>query len=213
VIVGGGVLDPALLGRLAARGSVVAADGGADVCLEAGIMPDAVIGDMDSISDLAAWRERTKVFRLDEQDTPDFEKCLYSTRAPVTVALGMTGGRLDHTLAALDSASRYAADRHILFADTHDLALAVSGDISLVLEPGERFSVHPLGDVTFARSSGLEYPLDGLTLSPGTRTGTSNAATRERVEIDVAPGEQSPYLVLIELGHLDNLLETLAARR
>ena len=48
------------------------------------------------------------MIQIAEQVTTDFEKALYSTRAPVTVALGMTGKRLDHTLAALDAVSKYA---------------------------------------------------------------------------------------------------------
>ena len=47
--------------------------------------------------------------QIAEQETTDFEKAIYSTRAPVTVALGMTGKRFDHTLAALDAVTRYAA--------------------------------------------------------------------------------------------------------
>ena len=37
--------------------------------------------------------------------------------------------------------------------------------------------------MTFQSSSGLKYPLDGLTLEQGVTIGTSNEATDETVEI------------------------------
>src|SRR5690606_11977509 len=141
-----------------------------------GLKPEAIIGDLDSLDNPLGWLGRTRLLHITEQETTDFEKALYSTRAPVTVALGMTGQRLDHTLAALDAVGRYAARRHIILVDEHDVALALTGRFSFTVAPGERVSVHPLARVTFWRSEGLEYPLDAVTLAPGLRTGTSNAA-------------------------------------
>ena len=63
--------------------------------------------------------------QIGEQETTDFEKSLYSTRAPVTVALGMTGRRFDHTLAALDAVAKYAAKRKIVLVDEEEIAEAI----------------------------------------------------------------------------------------
>ena len=71
---------------------LIAADGGADALHEMRLTPEAVIGDMDSLSDMAAWRGRTRLVHLAEQDSTDFEKCLYATQAPLYVAPGFTGG-------------------------------------------------------------------------------------------------------------------------
>src|SRR5690606_31870769 len=121
----------------------------------------------DSLSARDGWPKMVRLLPLAEQDTTDFEKTLYSTRAPVTVALGMTGRRFDHTLAALDAVARHARGRRIILVDEADLALAVSGPFSFAVAPRERVSVHPLGPIRFRRSVGLEYPLDGLRLAPG----------------------------------------------
>lgn len=210
VIVGGGALDTGLLQRLQGAGAaVVAADGGAEGCARAGIIPEAIIGDMDSLKDAKGWAGRTKIVRIEEQDSTDFEKCLRMTSAPVTLALGMTGKRFDHTLAALDAVARHAAGRWIILVDEEDIALAVCGGFAFAVEPGARVSVHPLQRVAFARSSGLTFPLDGLVLAPGVRTGTSNMAVTGPFSIETAPGETGVWLLIFARDYLDRLIDTL----
>src|SRR4029079_1540050 len=144
--------------QLATDGAhLVGADGGGDAIAAAGLMPEAVVGDLDSLRDPASWAGRTKLVRVAEQDTTDFEKALYSTRAPVTVALGMTGGRFDHTLAAIDAVLRHASERKIVLIDSDDLALALAEPFAFTVYPGERVSIHPLGPVRFLSSVGLLY--------------------------------------------------------
>lgn len=210
VIVGGGVVDGALLLALKKRGAhIVAADSGAHACEAVNLVPDAIIGDLDSLRNRAEWTQRTQVFQLDEQESIDFEKCLYATHAKVTICLGMTGARFDHTLAALDVMARYACNRHLILVNEVDLALGVCGDFAFGVAPEERVSIHPLGVVNFAHSEGLEYPLDGLKLAPGVRTGTSNVAIDGGFEIFVKAEKQAPWLLLVEVGYLDDLVEVL----
>lgn len=214
VIVGGGQVDHAALRRFGELGfGVIAADGGARHCRAVGLVPEAIVGDLDSLEDEQWWRSRTKVVRIEEQETTDFEKSLYSTSAPVTLVVGMTGKRFDHTLAALDALTRYALHRRIILLDEEDLALALAGDFSFTVAPGERVSVHPLAPVKFQRSTGLLYALDGLTLAPGVRTGTSNAATEGAFSLVCEPeGLHGPYLLVVSRSHLEPLLEKLVAQ-
>jgi thiamine pyrophosphokinase len=51
------------------------------------------------------------VHHLPEQDTTDFEKCLYSVAAPLLLGVGFLGGRADHHLAAMNVLVRYADRR------------------------------------------------------------------------------------------------------
>jgi thiamine pyrophosphokinase len=214
VIVGGGAVDLHLLHRLAAEGAhLVGADGGGDVIASAGLVPAAIIGDFDSLADPAAWDARTTLVHIAEQETTDFEKALYSTQAPVTVALGMTGKRFDHTLAALDAVARYAAARRIILVDESDIALAVAGAFDFFVEPGARVSVHPLTATRFSHSSGLKYPLDGLLLAPGLRTGTSNEAAAAGFAINPADGDPGIWLLILERKWLPTLIDRLLNRR
>ena len=78
------------------------------------IIPDLIIGDLDSLLQRPVWESMTNVVRLAEQDTTDFEKCLYSVSAPLFLAFGFTGNRLDHTLAAVHIAAKYIAEKSII---------------------------------------------------------------------------------------------------
>jgi thiamine pyrophosphokinase len=210
VIVGGGRVDHDLLRELyASGGHLVGADGGADQIAAAGLKPEFIVGDFDSIRDPFGWLGKARVLQIAEQETTDFEKALYSTRAPLTVALGMTGRRLDHTLAAIDTIARYAERRRIVLVDEEDVAVALTEKFAFVVGRGERVSVHPLAPVTFWRSEGLEYPLDMVKLAPGVRTGTSNAAITGPFEIVPEEGVHAPYLVMVAKSHVLALVEML----
>ncbi len=150
--------------------------------------------------------------QISEQLTTDFEKALYSTRAPVTVALGMTGRRFDHTLAALDAVTRHASKRMVVMVDEEDVALALTEKFSFTVAAGERVSIHPLLPVKFWRSDGLKYPLDAITLAPGVRTGTSNEALTGPFTIVPEEGIHAPYL-LIPATHLSRAADRQAPAR
>ncbi|WP_152662674.1 thiamine diphosphokinase [Devosia soli] len=204
-IVGGGTVDTALLRELAAKGvALVGADGGADTIGAAGLLPEAIIGDLDSLEDRASWESRTRVIHIPEQITTDFQKALYSTEAPVTLALGMTGKRLDHTLAALSAVLQYAPSRKLMLVDEVDVALAVTGPIAFDARVKERVSIHPLVPIRFQRSSGLFYPMDGLLLEPGGLIGTSNEGTGGRVEVE--PEDGTPWLLILGKERLWDLV-------
>ncbi len=210
VIVGGGEVSLEDIRELyASGGRLVGADGGADAIVEAGLKPELIIGDFDSLRDPLSWLGKTRLMQITEQETTDFEKSLYSTRAPVTVALGMTGGRFDHTLAALDAVTRHAPQRRIILVDEHDIAVGLTDDFSFAVSPGERVSIHPLVPITFWRSEGLEYPLDAVTLAPGVRTGTSNRAVTGPFAIVPEEGIHAPYLLILERRHLLRLVAQL----
>jgi thiamine pyrophosphokinase len=213
VIVGGGTVDFQLIRDLAAAGAhLVGADGGADQIARSGLFPEAIIGDLDSLENVEEWLGRTRLLRIEEQETTDFEKVLYSTHAPVTIALGMTGRRFDHTLAALDAVTRYARDRVIILVDEDDLAMALTGAFTFEVEEHERVSVHPLAPIKFRRSIGLRYPLDGLRLAPGERTGTSNEATDGVFRIEPEPRAKVPWLLIVDRKYLFGVAAAATAR-
>lgn len=210
VIVGGGTVDVDLLRELYASGArIVAADSGADQVAAAGLKPEAIIGDFDSLKDPASWLGKTRLMQISEQETTDFEKALYSTRAPVTVALGMTGRRFDHTLAALDAVARHAHERKIILVDEDDVVVGLTEAFSFTVASGDRVSVHPLVPISFWRSEGLKYPLDAVKLAPGLRTGTSNEATIGPFTIVPEEGIHAPYLLIVAREHLMALIEAL----
>ena len=78
----------------------IAADGGVDTALSWGFMPQAVIGDMDSVDSLGTLPESVCQFVLTGQSDTDLEKSLKLIIAPLIVGVGFMDGRFDHSLSA-----------------------------------------------------------------------------------------------------------------
>ena len=92
-LLGGAAISDDLWRDLRAiSGPIVAADGGAAHALRRGVVPQAVIGDMDSLSpaDLAAMPP-DRIHRVSEQETTDFDKALRAIQAPVVLGPGSAG--------------------------------------------------------------------------------------------------------------------------
>lgn len=158
---------------------LVAADGGANFCADLGKVPKAIIGDFDSLdptvrANLAA-AQLIEVSGREEQDTTDFAKCLSLIRAPFILGVGFSDARLDHTLANFGVLAQRTGPPTILIG-TQDVIFAAPLDVTLDLTVGTRLSLFPLTPLRGA-SEGLEWPIDGLTLSPLGRIGTSNRVT------------------------------------
>jgi thiamine pyrophosphokinase len=155
---------------------LIAADGGADNARELGHSVHAVIGDLDSLTNGEYWRKSgTSVNRIDEQMTTDFEKCLYSTEAPLTIGLGFMEGRADHALASYSGLLRFPAKKVILVGNM-DLCFLCPPRLSISLPEATRISLYPLLEVHGAESVGLEWNIEDLKLEPGGRLGTSNTS-------------------------------------
>ncbi|WP_316249253.1 thiamine diphosphokinase [Roseicyclus sediminis] len=182
-LLGGGVLGPRDLAEAMAVAPVlVAADGGADAAIAAGIVPRAVIGDLDSLSDAARARLPADIlYQITEQESTDFDKALRRLQVPLVLAVGFTGGRLDHELAVYHTLATRPEHRCIVFGGL-DIVFHAPPTIELDLPQGTRVSLFPMAGVT-GRSRGLLWPIDGLELHPARRIGTSNAATGGTVEI------------------------------
>lgn len=211
LVVGGGPFDPRLVEKYAGRGyALIAADGAADELMLAGLTPELVIGDFDSISDAGAFKGLARLVHLTEQDSTDFEKCLYATTAPFYLGLGLTGRRFDHTLAALHVAARYGASRRMVLVGEDEAMAVARGKFAVELRKDTRVSIYPLAPLAFIGSTGLQFPLEGLVLAQGQRIGASNAATGGRMEIAPA-ADDVPYLVILPLDALDRVIEAVAA--
>lgn len=203
LLAGGTVGKRDLMRALELAPVLVAADGGADRAYALGAEPVAAIGDMDSISEAAQQRLGPRFHPIPEQDSTDFDKALRNIAAPFVLGLGCLGGRVDHELATLSVLVR-RADTPCLLIGREDVIFAAPPELEIALRPGDRFSLFPMAPVT-GRSTGLEWPIDGLDFAPGVRGGTSNRVTGPvRLAMD-APG----MLVIVPRARL---VAALAAR-
>ncbi len=194
-----------LRAALARAPTLAAADSGADRARALGLEPEIVIGDMDSLSPEGRAALGDRVLPIPEQDSTDFEKCLTRIAAPLVLAVGFAGARLDHALAVFNTLAR-CPDRRCVVLGDGDAATLCPPRIALDLDPGTRVSLFPMAPVT-GRSAGLTWPIDGIAFAPGGAIGTSNRATGPvRLEMD-APG----MLLMVPPGARDALLAGLDA--
>ena len=202
-----GRVDWALLQQLVDKGyELIAADGAVEGLVQKGYSPSAVIGDMDSLDQSVDLPSSIERVALEEQDTTDFEKCLYSTVAPRYVGLGFLGRRLDHSLASLSVLTKYAKSKRIVLVDEVDLVFAPDGEFRCRLPVGSRFSIFPLNAIQFERSEGLVYPLNDLKLEIGGLVGTSNETNAPIVRVSPKKNSGS-YAILFSKVHLWKLLQ------
>ncbi len=186
-LVGGGFLGPTDLDLALNRAPLlVAADGGAGAAMKAGHVPEAVIGDFDSLSpDMRARIPKERLFPIREQNSTDFDKALRGISAPLVLAVGFLGARVDHQLAALNTLVR-RADCPCILIGANEVICHVPGILDVALSPGDIVSLFPMARVKGC-SLGLEWPIDGLDLAPGECISTSNRALGPvRLETDGA---------------------------
>lgn len=206
LLLGGAGCDKTAFDTLLVKSdAVVAADGGADHALALGCVPDAVIGDLDSVSDQALVKiPSERVHHIAEQDSTDFDKVLRSVDAPLVVGLGFLGGRIDHELAVLNVLVR-RPDRLCVMVGDEDVICHVPPELALDLPLESRFSLFPMAPVT-GRSEGLRWPIDGIGFAPDGRGGTSNAVSGPvRLQMD-GPG----MLLILPRSALEPVLGALS---
>lgn len=176
-LIGGADVAPDLLSRaLALAPKVVAADGGADTAIANGVIPSAIIGDFDSISDSAQKAlPDSCLHKIEEQDSTDFDKCLRNISAPLIIGVGFSGERLDHQLAAYNTLVRHPHQRCILLG-SKELVFLAPPSLWLPLNACCTVSLFPMGAVEGV-SDGLRWPISGLNFAPDGRVSTSNEAT------------------------------------
>lgn len=207
LIVSGGQPAPARLLEERARAAemVIAADKGGEYCLEAGVIPDLVVGDMDSVNpellDELCARGRTEVRRYparkDETDTQIALEAAIAQRASSVEILCATGDRIDHTLAnvhLLYRALRQGVNA-CLYAPTQ-CVLLVDSEWIVEHRAGALISLLPLTPVVEGLSvEGCAYPLTDARMELGDPYGVSNVIVADKARITVGYG-----VVIVILG-------------
>jgi thiamine pyrophosphokinase len=178
-------------------GSVIAADGGFERARALGLEVDVVVGDLDSISAAAAATLDGAGIRVERhpeaKDATDLELALAEAAAldpHRVIVLLSEAGRLDHLVAgvlalAAEKHRELEIDAYLGEACVH----VVRGERRLEGAPGELVSLVPVnGPAEGVVTEGLEYPLQGETLVPGTTRGVSNVFATGLARIELQHG-------------------------
>ena len=177
---------------------VIAADGGSRHCQALKIVPDILIGDLDSTDpNLAASWEMLGVeiiLHPEDKDQTDLELALLLAQergAKAALIYGAAGGRLDMTFGNLILlAHPELTIPTTLICDNEEVHLLQGGD-SLTLEGkiGDTLSLLPLHpNGARVSAGGVQYPLESEQLEFGLTRGLSNKMTQEKAAITLESG-------------------------
>lgn len=186
--------------------TVVCCDGALSALEKRGIVPDVVIGDLDSVCSRALKRFPGQVVRVEEQDSNDLTKAFrYVMESIPDVGiihiLAATGFREDHTLGNLSLLMEYErtyglTERGIsvdLVSD-YTTALALGDSTSLDVGEGRPVSLFTPDPTLQIRSEGLQWPTDGVRLDNWWKA-TLNRATADRITLTLS--HPAPVLVIL----------------
>ena len=172
---------------------VIAADAGYRVCQQAGIVPDLLLGDFDSMDQPDFPNIRRSPVEKDDTDTMLAVKTALEEGCDTVYIYGGTGGkRLDHTLANLQTLLfiRRRGARGYLYDD--DFVWTVLENESLTIEKTVEwglFSAFCLGDRAEGIDEvGFQYPLKDAVLTPEFPLGVSNHLLEPAATITVRKG-------------------------
>lgn len=174
-----GALNKKFLAETAKKYSfILAADGGANKCLKAGIKPDIVVGDLDSVTPKNKVLLRGRLKQVARQDNSDFEKALdyLKTLKPKQVDIVLSyGGRLDFALSNFLTANNYLKYFDICFLFPKAVVYLLSKSAKIKAVKNARISLIALEEIKNISTQNLLYPLKSENLPIGQR-GLSNIA-------------------------------------
>lgn len=146
---------------------VICCDGAAAELLRRGVVPDAIVGDMDSLNPELQERYASIIHRESEQETNDLCKAFRYTLSlePTSITvLGASGGREDHTLGNISHLVDFTAAAPCpveLLTETGRF-VALRDSASLRCCEGTQISIFAFDPTLKIKSAGLKYPTDNV---------------------------------------------------
>ena len=172
---------------------IICADGGALHARALGLRPEAIIGDLDSLTptQVAEFEAAGSAIRRfpAEKDESDLELALLHCRdigATAVTILGGLGGRFDQTIANLFLITLPALrGMSIKLVDgEQEICVLQPGKHAIVGEIGDTISLIPLSDSADGITTQyLKYPLHDESLTKGPARGISNVMLGDRAEV------------------------------
>ncbi len=188
---------PEALGALRAAERIVCCDGAADNLIAAGLEPDWIVGDLDSLSEASRRRFAGRAVRVGEQESNDLSKafrfCVTHGWTELTV-LGATGLREDHTLANLSLLADFAREASVVALTDTGVFVPLLAPARLAAAVGQQISLFALESGTRVSGEGFKYPLRDLCLRRWWQAALNEAAA-DAVELTFQGG---PLLVFLK---------------
>ena len=179
---------------------LVALDGAANRLLELNLIPDVIVGDLDSITTSVLNQCESSgvhIVRIPSQEKSDISKGLQwvqqeQPNAKIDV-IGVEIGRYDHHLAAYSALFECQSSATLLL-NGWTATRVDSNPTTFQVKPHAIISLIPFGSVQGVTLEGCQYPLQNASLTTGTQ-GVSNKAIESEIVVSAQSGN---LLLLIE---------------
>ena len=176
---------------------VLAADGGADRALRAGVVPDGVVGDLDSVSARTQKLLAGKIIHVPTQKNTDLEKALHwaiQHHFTAVTLVGFVGDRWDFSIGNLLTLATWARKLSITVAGNKWRMYPLTKSTTFACKPYKRASLIPLKMCTDVTLTGFQYPLKNARLAPGTTRTLSNQTTGTQFSVSFTRGMMLVYM-------------------
>ncbi|MFA5849309.1 MAG: thiamine diphosphokinase [Bacteroidales bacterium] len=189
---------PLVLEILEKSKTIVCCDGAAENLITFGIVPSAIVGDMDSLDKGMQLKYKALIHKDTDQETNDLTKAFrytLSLNPEKIIILGATGEREDHTLGNISLLADYVgmSDAEVEMYTNFGKFMAINKKTTLFLPVGSRLSVFAIDTNIRIISKGLTYPLDNVVFDSWWK-GTLNETSEEYVTLDFESGRVILYI-------------------
>ncbi|MGL5315980.1 MAG: thiamine diphosphokinase [Peptostreptococcaceae bacterium] len=201
IILNGKIQDYELIKNIIVKENynyVICADGGANHSYKMGILPNFIIGDLDSVDKNVV--EYYKKYNVKFEQFPskknetDTELCIYlakQLKSKEIHLIGSLGGRIDHTIANINLLYYIKSNGMIpkIISEKEEIYIAIKEEITVLGKKGDTISVIPInGDAKGVTLKQLEYPLTDYHMKFSVPLGISNVMMNSKCSISVKEG-------------------------
>jgi thiamine pyrophosphokinase len=147
---------------------IICCDGSAESLLINGYKPDAIVGDMDSLSEDLINRYADRIFRDENQEINDLTKTVEWCREmnyDDIIIVGATGKREDHTLGNISLLAEYAKRVKVKMVTDTGIFLPFLKSCKVSSFSGQQISLFSIDPETEITSKGLKYTLKNIKIS------------------------------------------------
>jgi thiamine pyrophosphokinase len=184
------------LGYLKNADHIICCDGSARVLVDNGFMPEAIVGDLDSLDEDLAVKYSDRLYKETEQENNDLTKavrwCVVKGYNDIVI-LGATGKREDHTLGNISLLAEYVRLVRVKMVTDTGIFIPCLGSCRFSTSPGQQVSVFSIDPETEITSEGLRYPLVRRKLKNWWEA-TLNEATGDSFSLEFKKGRVIVFL-------------------
>lgn len=160
-------------------------------------LPDAVVGDMDSLSQSMKEKYSDIIVQIDEQEHNDQTKAFRWVLDNLSgigsiYILGATGEREDHTIGNISLLMEYARTYDLdamgitlEMVTDHSTIFAITDTYEMECGEGRKVSIFSPDNSLRIKSEGLEWPTDGVVFDNWWKA-TLNRASQDKVRLELS---------------------------